>query len=182
MLPWKEVHEEYDAEEEHGHPTADLGDDGEVLQIWTRDGLIKRSLQRIQRVWILCIHFQIWQKRSNTPAGWQRMSDVSTGTWCFLLFRWSCIRRRSSWVYFLQDKKEEESRAHAQGIRGGLSEWRNKDGHTGWRMKTAGITKTKARECGLCNQIYHLWIQTAERTALSCTKGQQGLDYKYDIS
>lgn len=40
------MHEEDNAEEEHGQATANLGDDGEVVQVRTRNGFIKRSLQR----------------------------------------------------------------------------------------------------------------------------------------
>ena len=41
------MHEEDDAEEEHGQATANLGDDGEVVQVRTRDGgLAWRSLQK----------------------------------------------------------------------------------------------------------------------------------------
>ena len=40
------MHEEDDAEEEHGHAAADLSDGGEVLQIRTRDGFIQGSLHR----------------------------------------------------------------------------------------------------------------------------------------
>lgn len=33
LLPEKEVHEEDYGEEEHGHATADLSDDGELVQV-----------------------------------------------------------------------------------------------------------------------------------------------------
>ncbi len=38
------MHEEDNAEEEHGYATANLGDDGEVFQVRTRNGFIE-SLQ-----------------------------------------------------------------------------------------------------------------------------------------
>lgn len=45
-LPQQEVHEEDYAKEEHGQPAANLGDDGELVKVGTRNGFVKRSLQR----------------------------------------------------------------------------------------------------------------------------------------
>lgn len=45
-LPQKEVHEEDYAEEEHGQPAANLGDDGKLVKVRARNGFIKGSLQR----------------------------------------------------------------------------------------------------------------------------------------
>lgn len=49
-LPHKEVHEEDYAEEEHGQATTNLGDDGEIVQVRTRDGFIRGSLQRGENI------------------------------------------------------------------------------------------------------------------------------------
>lgn len=40
------MHEEDYAKEEHGQPAANLGDDGELVKVRTRNGFVKRSLQR----------------------------------------------------------------------------------------------------------------------------------------
>ncbi len=40
------MHEENYTEEEHGQPTASLGDSGEGVQVRTRNGLIRRRLER----------------------------------------------------------------------------------------------------------------------------------------
>ena len=40
------MHEENNAKEEHGQPAANLGDDGELVKVRTRNGFVKRSLQR----------------------------------------------------------------------------------------------------------------------------------------
>lgn len=44
-IPYKEVHEKHYAEEEHGQTTASLSDDGERVQVRTRDGFIQGSLK-----------------------------------------------------------------------------------------------------------------------------------------
>lgn len=50
------MHEEHNAQEEHGQATASLGDDGEVLQIRTRNGFIycdlrlKKTFQQMRQL------------------------------------------------------------------------------------------------------------------------------------